>query len=422
MDTEDTGFATGLSLCLTKDGQQNPTANLPMNGFAHTGVANATARTQYAVVGQIQDATYNWIAGGGTGDAITATYAPAVIILADGMELDVRTLATNTVTNPTFAPNGITPYTIIKNGGALVAGDIPTEAKLRYKLSTTQWTLMNPVASAGNPFSDASALVKNSADATKLAILSAASITTGTTRTYTLPDRSATLATTSGSLTNTHIAKFDSNGNIVDGGALATPVATVKRQVFTSGGTYTPSTGMLYCDAEVLGAGGGGGAGSAGVFGATGGGAGAYSKKVISAATVGSSQTITIGSGGITATNGGTGGTGGTSSFGAIISCTGGSGGVNNNAANSGGSGGTATGGDINITGGTGGTNNNGSISGCGANSFYGQGGPWASNSSTSGAGNPATGYGAGGGASFQNNTSGAGSGGIVIITEYCSQ
>jgi hypothetical protein len=126
-------------------------------------------------------------------------------------------------------------------------------------------------------------------------------------------------------------------------------------QVFTTTGanTYTPTSGMKYCIVEVQGAGGGGGGanstGSAQVAGG-GGGAGAYAKGVFSAATVGASQTVTIGTGGTAGSSaGGNGGTGGTSSFGSLISCTGGVGGSGSspgsvNGAAAGGAGGTASG------------------------------------------------------------------------------
>ena len=52
-----------------------------MNGFAHTGVANATLANQYAVVSQIQNSSYNWIAGGGTADAITAAEKDGTVAL-----------------------------------------------------------------------------------------------------------------------------------------------------------------------------------------------------------------------------------------------------------------------------------------------------------------------------------------------------
>ena len=53
MDAEFDGVATGLTNCVTKDGQTTITANLPMSGFKHTGVANASASNEYAAFGQI---------------------------------------------------------------------------------------------------------------------------------------------------------------------------------------------------------------------------------------------------------------------------------------------------------------------------------------------------------------------------------
>jgi hypothetical protein len=160
-DEEDDGFATGLSGCLTKDGQTNPSANLPMNGFKHTGVANATARNHYATVDQIQDNEYVWVDGGGTADAITATYSPAVTAVVDGMELKVRATAANATTTPTFSPNGLTARTITKNGGsALAVGDIAGdnhELTLRYYAASTRWELLNPAVQNTIPYIAASA-------------------------------------------------------------------------------------------------------------------------------------------------------------------------------------------------------------------------------------------------------------------------
>lgn len=47
-------FATGINNCITKDGQNAATANLPMGGFKHTNVADASADTHYASWGQVK--------------------------------------------------------------------------------------------------------------------------------------------------------------------------------------------------------------------------------------------------------------------------------------------------------------------------------------------------------------------------------
>ena len=56
-DTQDTDFQNGINNCLTKDGQNTPTANLPMGGFKHTGAGAATANGQYITYDQVNDAS-----------------------------------------------------------------------------------------------------------------------------------------------------------------------------------------------------------------------------------------------------------------------------------------------------------------------------------------------------------------------------
>lgn len=151
MDTEASDFATaGFGNCITRDGQGGPTANLPMGTFRHTGVGDGSARTDYTSVGQTQDGKLNWVTAGGGADTLAATYVPALTTLVDGQLCFARAVAANATTTPTFAPNGLTAHTITKVGGAALAvNDIQGtghELILRYKLSTTNWELLNPSA------------------------------------------------------------------------------------------------------------------------------------------------------------------------------------------------------------------------------------------------------------------------------------
>lgn len=153
MDAEMDGFATGLSTCVLKDGTQTVTADLPMAGYKLTGVGDGDARNTYLAIGQLQDGEGNWVDGGGTADAITATYVPAITALVDGMLCFVRATTANATATPTFIPNGVgSPLTITKTGDvALIAGDIVGdghELALRYRASDTKWELLNPAGQA----------------------------------------------------------------------------------------------------------------------------------------------------------------------------------------------------------------------------------------------------------------------------------
>lgn len=58
----DTAFndlaADGINQTLNKAGQNTPTANLPMGGYKHTGVANASSNDEYTTQGQLTDNSF----------------------------------------------------------------------------------------------------------------------------------------------------------------------------------------------------------------------------------------------------------------------------------------------------------------------------------------------------------------------------
>jgi len=134
-------------------------------------------------------------------------------------------------------------------------------------------------------------------------------------------------------------------------------VAYNNMQVFTSSGTFTPSSGVTKVFVEVWGAGGGGGGTGNGNFIGAGGGGGGYTAGFLTV-TPSTTHTVTVGVAGTAGSSGGgTGGTGGTSSFAGTsttISSTGGGGGSGSIATGTtyhGGSGGVGSSGTLNLYG-----------------------------------------------------------------------
>lgn len=243
--------------------------------------------------------------------------------------------------------------------------------------------------------------------------------------------------TGAGTLNFSDIAFFDSSkiNTTTQTLKISTAFQKAVKQVFTSSGTYTPTTGMKYCDIVCVGGGGGGGGtantGASTYAAGAGGGGGGTSYKLSSAATIGASQTVTIGAAGTAGTSGNNaGGNGGDTSVGSICIGKGGSGGAGNTGSGSstGGAGGIAGTGDSSTPGQPGGNTVSSPASviqayGWGGASSMGFGG----NAVTGGSpttGNAGQNYGGGGSGGGSFNAAGAAAGGagaagLVIITEY---
>ena len=234
----------------------------------------------------------------------------------------------------------------------------------------------------------------------------------------------------------------DANG-FVSSIAGTAGISQVNIQTFTSNGTYTPTLNMKYCVVEIVGGGGGSGGaqyqriGGNNCWAPGGGGGGGYARGAFSAATIGASQAVTIGTGGAGGNGFNAGAAGGTSSLGALISASGGGGGAVNDGTgvtsyNSGGAGGTAGGTfSVSITGSTGGFGYDDSSGGpilpsTGGASFLGMITPAALSYNTDGT--AGLGYGSGGSGAFLlsfpggvtvTKTGGTGAAGVCIVTEY---
>lgn len=142
-DTHDQDLAQGINNCLTKDGQNSPTANLPMAGFRHTSVADGSARNQYATVGQLQDQGVQALSVGGTANAITASMTPTISSYVTGGRYYFKAIANNSGTT-TLKIDSAAAVTIQFNGAALVGGEIVSGRYYSVIYDGTNFQILNP--------------------------------------------------------------------------------------------------------------------------------------------------------------------------------------------------------------------------------------------------------------------------------------
>jgi hypothetical protein len=151
-DTQDNDFATGINTCIAKDGQNAATADLPMGGFKHTNVANATARNNYAAVSQVQDNSLLWGGtSGGAANAQTLTLAPIITAYAAGQRYSFLAGFTNTAA-ATLNINGVGAKNIFNTatGAAIGAGEIVATRAYEVIYDGTQFLLLNDVTPIQN--------------------------------------------------------------------------------------------------------------------------------------------------------------------------------------------------------------------------------------------------------------------------------
>lgn len=319
--------------------------------------------------------------------------------------------------------------------GQAIVSTGPSSAPAWGSVSTAALTGIVPIANGGTGAATATAAQTN--------------LGLGTAATYAVGTSGATVPLLSTAntwtLAQTFTVRPTFNGATPVDSANVTTYTTgrlLNVQVFTSSGTYTPTAGQGHAIIDVQCAGGGSGGtattSTAQAAVTAGGGSGGFARVFVG--TLGSNA-VTIGAGGTAGTGGASptaGGTGGTTSFGSLISCTGGGGSsagaaqANTNFYLGGGLGGagpapTISGGVtiLNMAGAQsqlrpmlmGSTAN--PMGGTGANSMLGQGG-------FQSAGTPAspTGYGAaaGGGAIGASTTGAAGAvggGAYIAVYEY---
>jgi len=142
-------LATGLSTCITKDGQTTPTANIPMGNNKITGLAVGTAATDAANLSQVQSTTAKLITASGT-DTVTGTLSPTLTAYAAGQMFYWIAAGANTGA-VTLNIDSLGAKAVTRDGStALAAGDIRSGEVVVVVYDGTRFQVVSQVNSGGD--------------------------------------------------------------------------------------------------------------------------------------------------------------------------------------------------------------------------------------------------------------------------------
>lgn len=137
-----TDIASALTQSVSKDGQTAMTGNQPMGGNKHTNVGNASARNEYAALGQVQDGAGTYLTSVSGTNTITAAVT-GLAAYAAGQVFRFVAAGGNTGA-VTLNINGLGAKAITKQGTtALVSGDIVSGSTVVVVYDGTQFQLVN---------------------------------------------------------------------------------------------------------------------------------------------------------------------------------------------------------------------------------------------------------------------------------------
>lgn len=148
-------LATALSLCMTKDGQQTPTANLTMGTYKLTNLGAATAVSDAARASQVQDSSMSYLSSVSGADTITASASPTPAAYAAGQTFRFVSAGANTGA-VTLNVSSLGAKAVTKDGStALVAGDIPASAVVTVTYDGTRFQIVGTRPAIGVNIIDA---------------------------------------------------------------------------------------------------------------------------------------------------------------------------------------------------------------------------------------------------------------------------